>query len=290
MSPIPVSDFGSNRGDNIMTAVQSIGRSKDRLQVFQAICKGSRIKKNVTWIHKNTNLKTEKRVVEEAKELVDHGIIEQLDEKIDGKNTYRKIPFYCRNRGRIIALIKNPSKQKSYPTKTNPNSRTIVVHTGKNRLFNMKEIFIDDIKNFARVKKVKKVRPINPYEQKTKDLLKKIFRENGKFTDWGGETDDLFTTRLEINGKRISVSLGLKGRATRSPLTPKKMGKNGDQVQRLFRSPAQAFIVQFNGQIDSSILEQLKEFSIAKSAKEGRTIYYGIIDGRDTARLFSAYS
>lgn len=157
-------------------------------------------------------------------------------------------------------------------------------------MFDAREIFIDEIGSFSKVKRVRKIKSINPYEIQTKELLKTIFGENGKFTDWGGETDDLFTTRLEIKGKRISTSLGLKGRATKSPLTPKKMGKNGDQIQRLFRSPAQAFIVQFNGQIDSSVVEQLKEFSIAKSAKENKIIYYGTIDGKDTARLFSAYS
>jgi hypothetical protein len=290
MKPLPVSDFGSNRSDNIMTAVESIGRSNDRLQVFQAICKGSKRKKPVSWIHRNTNLRSEKRVLEEAKKLVDDGIIEQLDEKIDGKTAYSKITFYCKNRNKIIALIKNPSKQKSYPTKTNPKSRTIIVHTSRNKFFDIREIFIDEIKSFSKVRRIKKIKSINPYEEQTKKLLKKILGEDGKFTDWGGETDDLFTTRLVINGKRVSISLGLKGKATKSPLTPKKMGKNGDQIQRLFRSPAQAFIVQFNGQIDPSVIEQLKEFSIAKSAKENRIIYYGTIDGKDTARLFSAYS
>ncbi|MDE1765071.1 MAG: hypothetical protein KGI27_02230 [Thaumarchaeota archaeon] len=289
MNPLPVSDFGSNRNDNIMNAVESIGKSKDRLQVFQAICKGKQKIKTASWIFQNVHLKTKKRVLEEAKNLVHDGVISQLDEKIDGDTAYQKINFYCKNRNKIIRLIKNPVEQTSYPTKTNPKTRTIIVDR-KNRFFNIREISIDDIGSFARIKKIHKVKLINPYEKDVKQLLKKILDEDGKFSDWGGETDDLFTTRLKINGKRVHASLGLKGKATRGPLTPKKMGKNGDQIQRLFRNPAQTFIVQFNGEIDSSIIEQLKEFSIAKSAKENRIIYFGIIDGKDTSKLFLAYS
>ena len=67
------------------------------------------------------------------------------------------------------------------------------------------------------------------------------------------------------------------------------MGHNGDQVQRLFRSTAEVFIVQYWNRIEESILEQMKSFAIAKSALEGRKILYGIIDGQDTARLIAVY-
>lgn len=113
--------------------------------------------------------------------------------------------------------------------------------------------------------------------------------DEGKFTDWGGETDDIFTNRIRLKGKRISTSFGLKGKGTKGILTPKKMGKNGDQVQRLFRSSASIFFVQYYSLIDPSILEQLKQFAIAKSALENKKIYYGIIDGIDTQRIIKAY-
>lgn len=71
---------------------------------------------------------------------------------------------------------------------------------------------------------------------------------------------------------------------------PSKMGKNGDQIQRLFRSSASVFLVQYWGQIDGSIAEQMEKIAIAKSVAEGKRIYWGIIDGEDTKRLIAAYS
>jgi uncharacterized Fe-S cluster-containing protein len=67
------------------------------------------------------------------------------------------------------------------------------------------------------------------------------------------------------------------------------MGRNGDQIQRLFRSPADVFIVQYWNQVDETVSEQMKQFASAKSALEGRRIYFGVIDGWDTSRLVQAY-
>lgn len=67
------------------------------------------------------------------------------------------------------------------------------------------------------------------------------------------------------------------------------MGKNGDQIQRLFSSPAEAFIVQYQGQIDESVIEQMRNFATAKSYKEGKKIYFGVIDENDTNRIINAY-
>ena len=72
-------------------------------------------------------------------------------------------------------------------------------------------------------------------------------------------------------------------------LTPRKMGRNGDQIQRLFRAPADVFIVQYWNQIDETVSEQMRQFALAKSASDGRRIYFGVIDGWDTSRLVQAY-
>jgi hypothetical protein len=68
------------------------------------------------------------------------------------------------------------------------------------------------------------------------------------------------------------------------------MGKRGDQIQRLFRSPAVVYLIQYWGQIDESIAEQMERIAIAKSVAEGKRIYWGTIDGEDTKRLMTAYS
>jgi len=68
------------------------------------------------------------------------------------------------------------------------------------------------------------------------------------------------------------------------------MGKNGDQIQRLFKSAASIFFVQYWGQIAESVTEQMQEFARAKSAIEGDPILFGVIDGDDSNRLIKAYA
>ena len=79
------------------------------------------------------------------------------------------------------------------------------------------------------------------------------------------------------------------GPATTGKLTPKKLGKNGDQIQRLFNSPADVFIVQYHSQIDESVVDQMKRFAIANSVTENKQVWFAVIDGDDTNRLISAF-
>ena len=105
----------------------------------------------------------------------------------------------------------------------------------------------------------------------------------------GAVKNDLFTNKVRLHGARVAAAFALKGKATQGPLTPKKMGKNGDQIQRLFKSPATVFLVQYWGQVDQSVTEQMEEFAKAKSAVEGTEIYFAVIDGDDSNRLLKAY-
>lgn len=151
---------------------------------------------------------------------------------------------------------------------------------------------IDDIDSFDKVRSIKlssKTKYVPILEDMFKQGLQKILGEKGDFGDWGGETDDLFSNRLVLKGKRMRVAFGLKGRGQKGKLTPKKMGKQGDQIQRLFRAPADVFLVQYWAQIDESIIEQMSLFASAKSVFEEKYIYYGVVDGLDTLRLILAY-
>lgn len=284
-----VTDVSGNRQDKIANAAKVIDKSKDRLQVFLTIYSGKKIK-TVTEILEATNLKGEIRVLQEGKRLASEDIVNQT--KKDGKTAYEKIDFYTHNKNRILSLVKNKEKLKKFPTKTNPQVQTttnVTVHFNKN-LVQIKLITIDDVNSFSKARKQKESDVKQVYENEVKQVLKNAIGESGKFIDWGGETDDLYSTRLRLNEKRISVAFGLKGRGTRGILTPKKMGKNGDQIQRLFQSPAEVFFVQHVDQIAESVIDQMKTHAIAKSVTEGKKIYYGIIDGKDTSRLISAYS
>ena len=69
---------------------------------------------------------------------------------------------------------------------------------------------------------------------------------------------------------------------------PGKMVKNGDQIQRLFDSPAEVFLIQYEGEIEESVVSLMERLATAKSILHG-SVYYGIIDKDDTYRLRIAY-
>ena len=284
-----VTDVSGNRQDKIANAAKVIGRSKDRLDVFRAICSGKKIK-TVDEILEVSSLKNRIRVLQEGKKLASEDIVNQT--KKYGKTAYEKIDFYAKNKDTIYSLVKDTNKLKKFPTKTNPQIQTkthITIHLPRNRA-RTQQITIDDVDSFAKARKQEESNVEQVYENTIKMVLKNAIGESGEFVDWGGETDDLYSTRLKLNRKRISVAFGLKGRGTKGMLTPKKMGKNGDQIQRLFKSPAEIFFVQYVGQIDESIMDQMSAYAIVKSIAENKKIYYGIIDGKDTSRLVSAYA
>lgn len=231
------------------------------------------------------------KVLQEANILFNNKIIKKT--RIDKKLYYIKDPFFSQHKRKILNIAGNQKAIKKIPTKSNPifPSLDIKISIPQEQV-SIKQLTIDDVDSFKRVKEVVldddyKNQPI--LENKFKLGLQKILGEQGIFIDWGGENDDLYSNRLLLKGCRISTSFGLKGKSQKGKLTPKKMGKNGDQVQRLFRTPAEVFIVQYWGQIDQSIIEQMKAFAIMKSRIEGETIYYGVIDGQDTLRLIKAY-
>ncbi len=229
------------------------------------------------------------RVNQEADKLYHEDIVNRSDKP---PYIYEKDGFYSHNKHKILSLARNRGKLDRFPTKTNPQSQVRIVTAKYNKHFvNYKFISIDDVDTFSKVNEVKNV-ILGPrlYENKLKNALKTIIGEPGEFQDWGGETDDLYSTRLKIQGKRLRVAFGLKGRATTGILTPKKMGKNGDQIQRLFKSAAEVFFVLYQGQIDESVIYQMQQFAIAKSVTEGTRIYFGVIDEKDVARLIAAYS
>lgn len=286
-----ISNPSGDRNDKIANAAKVLGRSEDRKKIFLAMYTGKKKKKTISEIGELSGITNKVRVLQETKKLCSEDIIQSTD-KINGETTYQKIDFYTHNKSKIISLATNKKKLASFPTKVSPKATSSVFNISlPQKLIDVKEITIDDIDSFKKIKSIKyssvKSKPI--YEKKFKLGLKKIVGEEGKFTDWGGETDDMFSNRVVLNGKRISTSFGLKGRGTKGSLTPKKMGKNGDQIQRLFRSAASIFLVQYYALIEPSIIEQLKQFAIAKSAIENRRIYYGIIDGIDTQRIIKAY-
>jgi hypothetical protein len=113
-----------------------------------------------------------------------------------------------------------------------------------------KFIRVDDIGEFSKVKKIKSTAGLSPArlsEARTKAAFLDLLGETKMPKDWGGENNDIFTDRVTIFGKKRRAAFALKGPAKTGALVPGKMGKNGDQIQRLFDTPASVFVVQYDG-------------------------------------------
>jgi len=270
-----------------------VGTGEDRQKVFTAICFGKRKIKLISEIVAKTQL-PHKRVLEEGARLANARLVTK--KRIEGEMAYVKDDFLSSKLGQILRLASDPKALAEFPTKSNPRSQTsntinVTMRIPKN-MFDIKEIKIDNIDSFSKVRDIpfstsRKLVPIG--ENVFQAGLQKIIQEEGEQKDWGGETDDLFSTRLTLHGQRVNVAFGLKGKGTAGKLVPKKMGKDGDQIQRLFKAPADVFLVQYWNQMDESILEEMKNMATTRSLYEGKTIYYGIIDGQDTQRIILAY-
>lgn len=288
--PIEVTDARSNSNDQIAYAARVIGNSAIRQKIFSAICKGKKKVKTISEIVEKTGF-PRKRVLEEAIKLHNLEVLRQAKDKVDGDLAYVKDSFYCQKTRQILSLATNRAQLKAFPTKVNPKSSNAIIKISFPRqMINANQITIGDIDSFAKVRQIRLSANQSPpiYEKKFKAGLQRILVESGKFQDWGGEINDL-NAKVRINGKRVSAAFALKGRGTKGVLTPNKMGKRGDQIQRLFRSPADIFFVQYWGQIDESVVEQMEQLAMAKSAAEGRKILYGVINGQDSSRLYLAY-
>jgi hypothetical protein len=288
--PLNVSDPRSNPNDQIAHAVTVIGRSKDRRAVFESIYFGKQKFKTVDEIAARIGRPT-KRVLEEAKKQSSNSIVSQT--KKNGKTCYGKDDFFAIQKGKIISFIENPRKLKNFPTKTNPQSRGQKTESFKLRAqtFQVSQLTIDDLDTFGKVTKVSpsSVSAFAMSEKQFKTGVMRILGDKGKFQDWGGEKNDLCTTHVRYRGKRRTTAFAFKGKGLKKKLTPALMGKNGDQIQRLFQTAAEIFLLQYWSQIDDSVLEQMQMNAKLRSYADGKRIYYGIIDGQDSARLIKAY-
>ena len=101
-------------------------------------------------------------------------------------------------------------------------------------------------------------------EQAVKELMCQLLGEHTVPKDWGGEESDVFTANLSVHGRRATAALLLKGPACFHPMKPTDLGKNGDQLYRLFNIPAQVFVVQHG-----SSLTQWRRRSVKRD--EGET-------------------
>jgi hypothetical protein len=158
-------------------------------------------------------------------------------------------------------------------------------------------LYVEDIDSFH------KVRDVNPAS--VSDLLKDGYLDRSEDSvqmaleqilavpmhkkDWGGETNDLYTANVLVNGARHETAFVLKGNGLKKKaMEIRDCGANGDQLLRLVESPAKLFVVQFVGNVSEAVIKDLAG-KIEHLRSLGREAWYLVLDGQDTARVLRAY-
>lgn len=160
------------------------------------------------------------------------------------------------------------------------------------RWANYLEIHIEQIDNFARAREVRRSSSKKALavlkdipEQSIKEAFAEIISEATVPKDWGGETSDLFSSAVMVDGRRTSTAFAFKGPAKFHPMTMADLGKNGDQINRLYEEPADLLILQHCHDITPPVRKMMRAF--AQQMGNPRT--YCVIDGYDTLRVLTAY-
>ncbi|MFH8360731.1 hypothetical protein ACH4FV_14195 [Streptomyces anulatus] len=118
-------------------------------------------------------------------------------------------------------------------------------------------------------------------ENAVKHAFAKLIGEPYVPKDWGGERSDLYTSRVFARGHQMSAAWLLKGPGYPRAMDIRALGKNGDQIDRLFTEPAELLVLQHCHQIKPSVVGMMDTY--AHDARRPR--YYMIIDGADTGRI-----
>jgi hypothetical protein len=156
------------------------------------------------------------------------------------------------------------------------------------------ELFVDGIDNFKAVEQVpspstKEIGILRDIpEEDVKVAFAEIIGEPDIPKDWGGETSDLVTTQLRIDGQRTSAAFMFKGPAGGKKFRQMEisdLGKRGDQIERLTTEPVDVLVVQHCHKVGSAVRNTVRAFC----NQTGRERRYCVISGYDTYRVLKAY-
>jgi hypothetical protein len=160
------------------------------------------------------------------------------------------------------------------------------VHSTSDDLF----IPVNEIDEFSRISEVK----INSVKLATskeiseiqiKQWFAEILQEGNVSKDWGGETSDLYTTNIHIKGKRKRAAFIFKGPSKFHLMRIGDLGKNGNQMQRLYDEDADIYILQHCHNVDPEIYKMMRTYS----SNFRHVSRFCIIQGVDSLRLYKAY-
>ncbi|POA21651.1 methyltransferase [Pseudomonas sp. FW300-N1A1] len=124
-------------------------------------------------------------------------------------------------------------------------------------------------------------------ELTVKQLICHLLGDHFIPNDWGGEESDVLSANLMVEGRRHVGAFLLKGPARFHPMRPTDLGKNGDQLYRLFNIPAQIYVVQHCHLIGAAVRKQAEAFALARSFVAPCQVVF--MDGLTTARLLRTH-
>lgn len=158
---------------------------------------------------------------------------------------------------------------------------------------NYGEVHVTQIDQFREIKSVYESERSAPNisllrkiaEVDVKKAIAEIINEDAVLKDWGGEKSDLFSCNLSMEGIYLPSAFLLKGPAKFSEMKMVHLGKNGDQIDRLFSEPADLLVLQHCHKVSTAVRSTMRAF--ASRVHDLR--YFSIIDGYDTLRLLKAY-
>ena len=122
-------------------------------------------------------------------------------------------------------------------------------------------------------------------EKDIKQAFAEIINEPHIPKDWGGESSDLFSSHVAIEGRQKSTAFIFKGPAEFHPMKMKDLGKNGDQICRLYDEPADLLVLQHCHEITNPVRKTMRAYA----QQVGNLRLFCLIDGYDTLRILKAY-
>ncbi len=157
-------------------------------------------------------------------------------------------------------------------------------------------VYVEDIESFSKVRDINpecvrsflKDGRINLEEDKVQRAIENILGETFHKNDHGGEINDL-STHVKFCGKQRAAAFLLKGRGTMSrELQIADCGSNGDQIVKLFWTPADLYVVQYVGHVSDTVVADVMG-KVEQERNRGKDACCCIMNGTDTARLMFAY-
>jgi hypothetical protein len=158
-------------------------------------------------------------------------------------------------------------------------SSTCEVHPGSIDAF--AQIAGEDMPTRAQLRVLKSIP-----EAHIKDAVAELIREPMVPKDWGGERSDLFSSQVTVDGQRVSTAFLFKGPGGGfQPMTFKHLGKNGDQIDRLYSEPADLLVLQHCHEVRAAVRGTMRAYA----NQMGNPRRCCIIDGYDTLKILRAY-